>query len=219
LGERRGGMCTSGIFNTTPAIKAYLKRSGLEPNLLQSVYRNSFLYGLSIGDKSGDISWPLFYVVKVMFSVLVSELITQEQIAVGASNLLEGLIMSPAMYEHWPRLKRQRSRSPGHVFYQHQERYDWAMDGRINVKSGGDFRREGQDIRKGCSRCKGAESAFSAVHTVNVMASKCSVSRGNGISIWDYYYYYLKMLALCSSQLTRQHKGLPTEFTNCCNSV
>ena len=39
------------------------------------------MYGLSIGDKSGDLAWPLTYVVKVMFSVLVSELITQERIA------------------------------------------------------------------------------------------------------------------------------------------
>ena len=46
------------------------------------------MYGLSIGDKSGDLEWPLTYVVKVMFSVLLSELITQEQIAVGASNLV-----------------------------------------------------------------------------------------------------------------------------------
>jgi len=39
LGERQGGMCKSGIFDTKPAIS--LKRSSLEPNLLQSVYRNS----------------------------------------------------------------------------------------------------------------------------------------------------------------------------------
>ena len=34
-----------------------------------------------------------------------------------------------------------------------------------------------------------------AVHTVNVIASKRSVSVGNSISIYDYC-YYLKMLAL-----------------------
>jgi len=32
-------MCKSGIFDTEPAIS--LKRSGLEPKLLQSIYRNS----------------------------------------------------------------------------------------------------------------------------------------------------------------------------------
>ena len=42
------------------------------------------MYGLSIGDKSSDLAWPLPYVVKVMFSEQVSSLITQEQIAVGA---------------------------------------------------------------------------------------------------------------------------------------
>jgi len=35
-----------------------------------------------------------------LVSVLVSELITQEQIVVEASNLVEGLFMSPAPYEH-----------------------------------------------------------------------------------------------------------------------
>jgi len=38
LHERRGGICKSGICDTKPAIS--LKRSSLEPNLLQSVYRN-----------------------------------------------------------------------------------------------------------------------------------------------------------------------------------
>jgi len=40
LGERRGvsGYVKSGIFGTEPAIS--LKRNGLEPKLLQSVYRN-----------------------------------------------------------------------------------------------------------------------------------------------------------------------------------
>jgi len=33
-------------------------------------------------------------------------------------------------------------------------------------------------VWKGCNWCIGTMSAFSAVHTVNVMASKCSVSRG-----------------------------------------
>jgi len=45
----------------------------------------------------------------------MSELITQERIAVGFSNLVEGLITWPAMYDHWPRWKGQRSRSQGHV--------------------------------------------------------------------------------------------------------
>jgi len=43
------------------------------------------VYSLSIGDKCGDLAWPLTYLVKVMFSVLVLELITQEQIGVVAS--------------------------------------------------------------------------------------------------------------------------------------
>jgi len=38
--DRRRGMCESGIFDTKPAIS--LKRSSLEPKLLQSVYRNSY---------------------------------------------------------------------------------------------------------------------------------------------------------------------------------
>jgi len=82
-----------------PAIS--LKRSGLEPKLLQSVYRNSCTadYGLSSGDKSGDLALPVTYMVKVMFSALVSELITQKQIAVGSSNLVKGLTMLPAMYD------------------------------------------------------------------------------------------------------------------------
>jgi len=37
-GERRGGMCKSGIFYTKPVISP--KRRGLEPKLQQSVYRN-----------------------------------------------------------------------------------------------------------------------------------------------------------------------------------
>jgi len=41
----------------------------------------------------------------------MSELITQERIAVGSSNLVEVLTMWPAMYGHWPRSKGQRSRS------------------------------------------------------------------------------------------------------------
>ena len=35
---------------------------------------------------------------------------------------------------------------------------------------------------KGCNRCVGAKAAFSAVHIVNIVASKCSVSRGSSIS-------------------------------------
>ena len=34
------------------------------------------VYDLSIGDKYGDLAWPLTYVVKIMFSLLVSELRT-----------------------------------------------------------------------------------------------------------------------------------------------
>jgi len=45
----------------------------------------------------------------------LSELITQERIAVGSSNLVEGLTTWPAMYDRWPRSKGQRSRSQGHV--------------------------------------------------------------------------------------------------------
>ena len=37
----------------------------------------------------------------------MSELITQERIAVGSSKLVEGLTMWPAMYDHWPRSKGQ----------------------------------------------------------------------------------------------------------------
>ena len=82
------------------------------------------LVSLSIGDKSGNLAWPLTYVIKVMFSALVSEIITQEQIAVGASNLVEGLTVWPVMYDQWPRSKGQRSRSQGYVVYQQQERYN-----------------------------------------------------------------------------------------------
>jgi len=45
----------------------------------------------------------------------MSELITQERIAVGSSNLVEGLTTWPTMYDHWPRSKGQTSRSQGHV--------------------------------------------------------------------------------------------------------
>jgi len=41
LSERRGGMYKNGTWDTKPAIGLSLKRSSLEPNLLQSVYRNS----------------------------------------------------------------------------------------------------------------------------------------------------------------------------------
>jgi len=40
----------------------------------------------------------------------MSELITQEQIAVGSPSLVQGLTTLPAMYDHWPRSKDQRSR-------------------------------------------------------------------------------------------------------------
>jgi len=86
-----GDMCKSGIFDTKTATS--LKRSGLEPKLLESVYRNSCkAYRLVTNLVTYSVTSSL-YVVKVMFSVLASELITQEQIAVGASNLVEVLIM------------------------------------------------------------------------------------------------------------------------------
>jgi len=46
-----------------------------------------------------------------------SELISrnQERIAVGFSNLVEGLTTWPAIYDNWPISKGQRSRSQGHV--------------------------------------------------------------------------------------------------------
>ena len=50
----------------------------------------------------------------------MSELITHERIDVGSSNLVEGLTTWPAMYDHWPKSKGQRSRSQGHVTYQQQ---------------------------------------------------------------------------------------------------
>jgi len=50
----------------------------------------------------------------------MSELITQERIAVGFSTFVEGLTTWPAMYDHWPKSKGQRSRSQGHVTYQQQ---------------------------------------------------------------------------------------------------
>jgi len=40
----------------------------------------------------------------------MSELVTQEWIAVGSSSLVEGLTTWPAMCDHWPRSKGQRSR-------------------------------------------------------------------------------------------------------------
>jgi len=39
----------------------------------------------------------------------MSELITQERIAVGSSNLVEGLTTWPAMYDQRPRSRGQRS--------------------------------------------------------------------------------------------------------------
>jgi len=59
LGERRGymyksGICsTRGICDTKPAIS--LKRSSLERNLLCTECLQKLVYGLSIGDKSGDL--------------------------------------------------------------------------------------------------------------------------------------------------------------------
>jgi len=50
---------------------------------------------------------------RIVNSILweMSELITQERIAVGSSNLVDGLTTLPAMYDYWPRSKGQRSRS------------------------------------------------------------------------------------------------------------
>ena len=58
LDERRGAMCKSGICNTKPAIS--LKRSSLEPKLLQSVYRNSCM-SYRLVTKSGDLGCTLAY--------------------------------------------------------------------------------------------------------------------------------------------------------------
>jgi len=73
-------MYRSDICDTKPAIS--LKRSDLEPKLLQSVYRNSCMAYRLVTNLKGCLAWPLSDVVKVMFDILVSELITQEQIAV-----------------------------------------------------------------------------------------------------------------------------------------
>jgi len=43
----------------------------------------------------------------------MSELITQERTAVRSSNLVKGLTIWPAMYDHWPRSNGQMSRSQG----------------------------------------------------------------------------------------------------------
>jgi len=67
-----------------------MKRSGLEPKLLQSVHRNSCTAYWR------QIRWPsVTYKLRGQghFSVLMSEVVTQEQITVGSSNLAEGLIM------------------------------------------------------------------------------------------------------------------------------
>ena len=50
----------------------------------------------------------------------MSELITQEWIAVGSSNLVVGLTTRPAMYDHWQRSRGQRSRPQGRLTYQQQ---------------------------------------------------------------------------------------------------
>jgi len=65
LCERRGAMWKSVIFDAKSAIS--LKRSNLEPTLLQSIYMNSHMGSLSIGEKFGDLAWSVTYVVKVMF--------------------------------------------------------------------------------------------------------------------------------------------------------
>jgi len=77
---------------------------------------------------------------------LVSELITQGQITVGSSNVVERLTIWPAVYDHWSRSIGQRPRSQGHETYQQLERYNSATEGRINFKLGENFRPEGQNI-------------------------------------------------------------------------
>jgi len=61
VGERLQILCEKGRVcvqkwhcDTKPAIS--LKCSSLEPELLQSLYVNSCIYDLSIGDKSGDLT-------------------------------------------------------------------------------------------------------------------------------------------------------------------
>jgi len=44
------------------------------------------------------------------------------------------------------KVKGQRSRTQGHVTYQQQESYNWATDGRTNLKLGGNFHRQGRNM-------------------------------------------------------------------------
>ena len=90
---------------------------------------NSLSSGINI--LAGDDPFPLKSCLQVTCPLLsmvweMSELITQEGISVGSSNLVEGLITWPAMYDHWPKSKGQRSRSQGHVTHQQQYRYNKA---------------------------------------------------------------------------------------------
>jgi len=66
-GLKTRALYKSGICDTKPAIS--LKQNGLEPKLLQSVYRN-VCTAYRLVTKSGDLMRPLTYVVNVMFSVL-----------------------------------------------------------------------------------------------------------------------------------------------------
>ena len=50
----------------------------------------------------------------------MTELVTQERIALGSSNFVEGFTTWPAMYDHWAKSKGQRSRSQSHVTYLQQ---------------------------------------------------------------------------------------------------
>jgi len=79
-----------------------------------------------------------------MLSVLVSELITQEHIAVGSSNFVQGLTCDlPCMANDQGQMVE---RSQGHVTYQQQQCCNSATDGRINFELGDNFHREGQNV-------------------------------------------------------------------------
>jgi len=53
---------------------------------------------------------------------------TDTPLAVGSSNLVEGLNVWPSVYDHWRRSKGWRSRPQGHVTYQQQQNCNWATD-------------------------------------------------------------------------------------------
>ena len=119
LGEGGGYMCKSGISDTKPAF-AYLWNKAVNS---QSSYRVSIetrIWPIDWWQIWWPIAWPLT-------CVLVLQLITQEQIDVGSSNLMKGLIMWPAMNGYWPRSKIKVTT------YQHNS----ATQGGINFKLGG----------------------------------------------------------------------------------